>query len=251
MGYRSAYCSFTDVKRLLSVPDQKVNFSSSYRRLEWNTNNNGTIRLSGFLISDSYQGRERFEITFSDASNFTLMGSDRGYLGVGSIGLTFVSSDGAFTIVPSKWAGAAEIGDQVSWEAFSNMSNDNGILFMRDAMYRTNGILRPIYGNAENIPFYTEGVAIPHEVELANILMSACYIFRAAFAGVSFDEESPAEKWCSEAEKILESYTQESAGKDRAHWRSRKTLITEIGVSGVGEGVLDSTDIEDDKSYDR
>ncbi len=251
MTIRAAYCSLSDVKRLLSTQEKKVKFSSAYRRLEWNTNNNGTIRLTGFAISDSYQGQERFTIVFSDSSNFTLTGDEIGLLGDGDLNQTFISNDGSFTITSANWSGAAQADDEVSFETTSNLSDDAAILFMQDAMYRTNGHLRGTYGDTTNVTWYDDSVDIPHEVELANIMLSACYIFQAVFVGVNL-EESPVNYWCDEGEKILTNHV--AAIGDRKglpHWRSRTAHILETGIIGVESGIKDSTDVEDDTSYNR
>lgn len=252
MSIRAAYCDLSDVKRLLSTQEKKVKFSSAYRRLEWNTNNNGTIRLTGFAISESYQGQERFVIAFSDSTNFTLTGDEIGYLGDGNLNQTFVSNDSNFTITSANWSGAALTDDEVSFETTSNLSDDNAKLFMRDAMYNTNGHLRKTHGDATNVTWYSDdSLDIPQEIELANIMLSACYIFQSIFVGANL-EESPVSDWCDESEKVLSNYIVIiDDRKGLPHWRSRTAHVIETGITGVEAGVKDAEDIEDDISYKR
>ena len=252
MAIRTAYCSLSDVKRLLSTQEKKVKFSASYRRLEWNVNNSGTIRLASFTIDDSYQGQERFTMLFTDSTSFTFSGEELGYLGDGNLNQSFTTNDGSFTIAPADWIGAAVVDDEVYFETTSNLSDDNAILFMRDAMYRTNGFLRETFGDSTNVSWYAnDAIALPHEIELGNIMLSACYIFQSVFVGSNL-EESPIQSWCDDAEEMIKNYIKALVSRDGVpHWRTRPAHITETGIEGVESGVIGPTDYTDDESYNR
>lgn len=246
---RSAYCELEDVKRLLRATEQRVKFSDSYRSLLWNPNNDGNIRLTAFDVSPDYSGQQRFEITFSDSTNFTLIGDEIGYLGDGSRYSPFTSFHGWFTILPAYWTGVAQPDDKVSWEAMANISDTDALAFMRDAMWWTNGELREIYGDATNIDFFYDDVPIPYEVQLANHLKAACEIFNSVQVGAALDDESPVLRWCQEAAGLLENFVKDFKKVDgRPHWRARQPLITEFGVEGIEGGVIEGT--QDDENYE-
>lgn len=250
MGVRTAYCQLSDVKRLLSVHREKVRFSSSYRQLLYGQNNSGNGRLSGISIDDDYADNESFTITFSDSTNYTLVGTESGYLGDGSIGLTFVSNDGNFTITPSRWSGTPELDDTFLFETNSNISENDATLFLRDSMYFTNGLLREYYGDATNIPFYaSDAVTIPQEIELANILYTACMIMQTAFLGQEPDDAAPMSRFCEKAEALIKTFVFNNQDiKGLPKWRSRAHHIRATGIDGVeyGEisGSTDNTDYE-------
>jgi len=252
MAIRTAYCELSDVKRLLSAQEQKVKFSASYRRLEWNVNNTGTIRLTNFTIADSFQGQERYTMLFTDSTSFTFTGEEIGLLGDGNLTSTFTSNDGSFTIAPADWSGAAVTDDEVYFETTSNMSDDNAILFMRDAMFRTNGLLRETAGDSTNITFYADdSIALPHEIELGNIMLSACFIFQSVFVGANL-EESPIQNWCDDAIKMMETYIKSIVSRDGIpHWRSRPAHITVTGIDGIEKGEFGPLDHVDDDEYSR
>lgn len=252
MAIRAAYCNVSDVKRLLSAQEQKVKFSASYRRLEWNINNSGTIRLTNFTIADSYQGQERFTMVFTDSTSFTFTGEEIGFQGNGNLNSSFTSNDGSFTIVPADWTGAAQVDDEIYFETTSNLSDDNAILFMRDAMYRTNGLLRETFGDSTNVSFYMDdSITLPHEIELGNIMLSACFIFQSVFVGANL-EESPIQNWCDDAIKMMEDFIKALSSREGIpHWRTRPAHITTTGIAGVEQGKIEPTDYTDDEGYDR
>jgi len=250
MSNRTAYCSIVDVKRWLSQQQKKVRFSDAYRRLEWDTNNSGTIRLASFSVSPDYQGQERFEMIFSNSEVFTMMGDELGYMGDGTRTVTFQSNDEMFTIESGSWVGTAVTDDKVSFETAANISDTNGLAFMRDAMMFTNGKMRELYGDATNIPFYSDLVPIPHEIELANIMLASCYIFNSIFVGGEL-EASPVQKWCEQGENILDGFIEDARKMTPARWRSRPAHITETGIEGVESGVIGENDVADNESYSR
>lgn len=247
MGNRSSYTQLEDVKRLLRQQQKRIKFSSSYRRLEWNTGNQGTIRLIGLAIDNSYAGHERFEITFTDSTNFTLIGVEQGYLGDGSVLLSFVSNDGIFTIETSKWTGSAEAGDKVSWETDSNISDVDARGFMNDAFKYTNGMLEEFF-NDDEIPFYDEGQPVPSGIGLANLLLTGALIFEATFVGQDM-ERSPVQVWVERADKLIERYIESAKKGGRPHWRSKAVHVTDTGIEGVEDGLIQGS--SDDGRYQR
>jgi len=252
MGYRTAYCSLDEVRRLLSVQEQKIKFSEAYQRLEWNTSNKGNGRLTGFIISDDYQGHERMSVTFSDSTNFTMMGEKIGYLGDGSRLDPFTSLDGMFTIEADKWTGEPQVADEFSFTTISNVSNSNARLFMTDALDRINGKFRVVYGDSTNIPFYDESYALPGEIRVAGMMLSACSIFKAAFVGAS-QESMPVVDWCEEWEDIIDAFIEDllKSLKGAPGWRSKPAHIVDTGIEGVEEGLIGESDVTDNESYTR
>lgn len=251
MAWRTAYCTLANVKRYLSVQERKIKFSDQYQRLEWSSENQGNGRLSGVTISDAQQGHQRFTIAFSDATNFTFTGEDDGYLGDGSRGVDFTSNDGLFTIEASRWSGTIQANDEFYFEAVSNVSIDNAIAFMEDALLLTNGKMRPVYSDATNIPWYSTANPIPGEIILANQMLASCYIFKAAFVGAS-EESMPVVDWCKEGEGIIDDFVEDLLKTQSIpQWRSREAHVQETGIAGVEDGILDEDDTGDNESYSR
>jgi len=248
-----AYCTLAEVTRILRVAAKKVRTSEAYRDLGYNRDNGGTVRLTAVTFLDSYVGAERFEVTFSDATNYEVNGEDIGYLGEGQIDQDFSCS--YFSISTDQWSGTPVADDRVHFISCSNVSTDDATAFIAGVSKWVNNQLGVAYGDSSNIPWESDlSVSIPEALNYAASYRSAYEIFSSVFAGADLDE-SPVEKWNRIAEDTVERFIKwkEEEGVESApRWKSREIFFDELGVDGVGKGAMDVTsDTEDDESYDR
>lgn len=255
-----AYCTSASVKRLLRTATKKVKSSESYRDLSYNTGNSGTIRLGSISFLDSYVGDERFDITFSDATSFEIVGEDIGNLGTGTRNADF--SCDFFTIASSAWSGVAQADDVVYFISNSNISNDDITGFIQDASNYINNRLGVVFGDSTNIPWEADlNVSIPGGLQFAAIRLTAHDIFSSIIAGEDIDQESPVYEWYRRAEKAIDDFIawyQKEGFTGVARWRSRDVLFKDLGIDGydtqnyAGElDVSETGDITDDKQYKR
>jgi hypothetical protein len=244
------YCELSTVKRLLRSAgsrESRVRFSESYKDLGPDSSNSGTILLSGVSFLDEFDSHETFTFTFTSATNFIVAGDILGYIGSGSTSSLFTAS-GRFTVPAANWSGVAEIGDKVYITANSDISNDDGEGFIEDATKKINTHLERIFGSLDNVAFYSdETVDIPDAISFACSRFAAYEIFNSIFSSVN-DEKSPVEKLNILAEETLETYLQ-SHGRGPI-WQSRENLVNEIGVSGVGDGIIEIDNLTDPKNQE-
>ena len=243
------YCSLEDVKRLLrSVANResKIRFSEAYRELRANGDNLGTIALSGVTFEDSFAEHETYSFTFTDSTSFDVSGDVVGDLGSGNRFETFEAS-GKFSVPAANWSGSALTGDIYHITAASDISDDDGHKFIIDSTKRINARLERIYGTLDNVNFHdSTSVEIPDGVCFACSRYTAYDIFNSVFAGVSADDVSPVERWKKSAEETLDQYL---SGHGRGPiWRSRAAEIVEVGVTGVGEGIIEINALTDAKN---
>ena len=255
-----AYCTATQVKRLLRTATKKVKTSESYRDLSYNSDNSGSIRLGAVSFLDSYVGDERFDITFSDATSFEVVGETIGNLGTGTRNATF--SCAYFTIASSDWTGVAQANDIVYFISNSNISNDDVDGFIDDATNYINNRLGVVFGDSTNIPWEADlTIAIPGGLQFAAIRLTAYDIFSSILAGEDIDQESPVYEWLRRAEKAIDDFIlwyQKEGFTGTARWRSREVLFKDLGIDGLDtqnyDGELDVSqagDITDDQQYKR
>ena len=249
------YCTLDQVKRLLRTSGEreaKVRFSEAYRDLKADEDNTGTISLSGVTFKDSWSGHEDFTFTFTDSTSFDVVGNVVGALGSGTIQSSFTSS-GRFTVAASQWSGVANVGDKWYISSISDISNDDGDDFITDNTKRINAKLETAFGSLSNVNFYSSpSVSVPDAIEYACIRYTAYDIWNSVYSGqIPPGEESPVEMWKRDAKEILEDYI---AGRGVGpKWRSRDSLVTDLGVAGVGDGIIEIDDLTDaaNKDYKR
>lgn len=243
------YCSLDDVKRLLrsiSNKESRIRFSSAYRDLKADSNNTGTISLTGVSFYDSFAEHETYTFLFSDSTSFEVEGDVVGYLGSGTTVSEFRASS-RFHIPIQNWSGLAEDGDKVYLTSASDISNDDGNQFIADATRRINSKLERKYSSLANVSFYnSHNVPIPDSISFACIRYAAYDIFNSVFAGISSDDKSPVEVWKVDAEETLSEYIV-SHGRGPV-WRSRPLRVDEIGVPGINEGIIETNDLTDAKN---
>ena len=243
------YCSISDVKRLLrSIPgrESKVRFSSAYKGLLSDDGNNGDIALSGVTFNAGFSGHETFTFEFTDSTTFDISGDVLGNLGSGDRFTDSTSSDN-FLVPSANWSGAAQTGDKVYITADSDLSDDDGTGFIEDATRKINAELETRYGSLDNIAYYDDATeTIPDGVVFACIRYAAYEIFNSLYAGMAREGESPVEGWNKSASETLDKYL---AGKGLGpRWRSRALLVTELGVEGVGDGIIKIDELSDAKN---
>ncbi len=241
------YCSISDVKRLLrSIPgrESKVRFSSAYKGLLADGNNNGSIALSGVTFDDAFSGHETFTFEFIDSTSFDVTGDVLGSLGSGNRFAEFSYLE-MFSVPVANWSGAAQVGDKVYITSDSDLSNDDGTGFIEDATREINAELETRYGSLDNVPYYDdEDETIPDAVVFACMRYAAYEIFNSLYAGG--EGESLVENWNKSASKTLDKYL---AGKGMGpRWKSRVLLVTELGVKGVGDGIIKINELSDAKN---
>lgn len=246
------YCDLDQVKRVLrtgGTREAKVRFSEAYRDLRPDEDNRGNIVLNGVVFSDSWAGHEDFTFEFTDSTSFDVVGNVVGSLGNGTIQQSFVSAD-RFTVTVDNWEGVAEIGDKWYISSISDISNDDGDDFIVDNSKRINGKLEKVFGSLSSIDFYTTpSVPIPDAIEFACIRYTAYDIWNSIYSGqIPPGEESPVEMWKKAADDAVGNYTYGHGSGPR--WRSRNSLITELGVEGVGDGVIEIDNLTDSPNKD-
>jgi len=248
------YCEISDVKRLLrsvSNREAKVCFSGEYRDLKASSNNTGTIALSGVSFVDSFAKHETYIFEFTDSTSFDVTGEIVGNLGSGNRFSEFIA-EGKFSVPAANWSGAALAEDKYYITANSDVSEDDGHEFIVDATRRINSYLERTFGTLDNVSFYdSTSVELPQAIEFACIRFTAYDIFNSVYAGIAPEGESPVEKWNTSAKETLDEYV---LGHGRGPiWKSRASLITEIGVKGVGDGTIDIDELSDseNKEYER
>lgn len=251
-----SYSDLDTVKRLLrsigAMKESKVRFSEAYKDLKPDTANSGNISLSGVTFSSAWAGHENFTFSFTDATSFDVVGDIVGSIGSGTTQANFSSTD-RFTVSLSNWIGAAEIGDKWYIRANSDMSDDDGDAFISDASEYINSILSRKFDGISEIPFYSDvTVEVPGDVAFACARLAAYEIWNSVFAGlIPPGEDSPVEHWKKSAIEALDSYIAGHGSGPR--WKSRDSLITEVGVEGVGEGIIEISNLTDstNKTYNR
>jgi len=244
------YCDLDDVKRLLrsvGVRESKVRFSSAYKELKADSGNAGTIVLSGVTFESCFADHEMYTFTFTDSTSFSVVGDVVGSLGSGTVRAKFTSTD-RFSVPLANWSGSANAGDKWYITANSDVSDDDGDDFIDDVCGKINSSLEARYGSLASVPFIADlSVTIPDAIKYACIRLSAYEIFNSVFAGIG-EGDSPVAHWRDDAEKALNGYL-DSHGKGPI-WRSREIMITKIGITGVGEGVVDIDELTGDEAKD-
>lgn len=246
------YCDIDQVKRLLrtgGTREAKVRFSDAYRDLKPDEDNRGNITLSGLAFSDSWAGHEDFTFEFTDSTSFDVVGNVVGSLGDGTIQSSFISAD-RFTVSGNNWEGVAEIGDKWYISSISDISNDDGDDFIGDNCKRINAKLEKVFGSLSSMDFYTDpSVTVPDAVEFACIRYTAYDIWNSIYSGqIPPGEESPVEMWKKAADDAMSDYTYGHGSGPR--WKARDSLITELGVKGVGDGVIEIDSLTDPANKD-
>lgn len=249
------YCNIDQVKRLLrtgGTREAKVRFSDAYRDLKSDEDNQGEISLSGVDFSSAWAGHEDFTFEFTDSTTFDVVGNVVGSLGSGTVQLPFVSTD-RFTVSIDKWGGVAEVGDKWYISSISDISDDDGDEFITDNCKRINAMLERIFGSLSSIDFYSDpSIAIPDAVEFACIRYTAYDIWNSIYSGqIPPGEDSPVEIWKKAADDAMGNYTYGHGSGPR--WRARDSLITELGVKGVEDGIIEIDSLTDsaNKDYER
>ena len=235
------YCNLDQVKRLLragGTREAKVRFSDAYRDLKSDESNQGNITLSGVAFSDTWAGHEDFTFEFMDSTSFDVVGNVVGSLGNGTIQSNFVSAD-RFTVASVIWGNIAEVGDKWYISSISDISDDDGDSFIEDNSKRINAKLEKVFGSLSSVDFCASpSVAIPDAVEFACIRYTAYDIWNSIYSGqIPPGEDSPVEIWKNAADEAINNYTYGHGSGPR--WRSRDSLVTELGVEGVGDGTID------------
>lgn len=246
------YCDIDQVKRVLrtgGTREAKVRFSEAYRDLKPDEDNRGNIALSGLAFSDSWAGHEDFTFEFTDSTSFDVVGNVVGALGNGTIQASFISAD-RFTVTANNWEGVAEIGDKWYISSISDISNDDGDEFIGDNSKRINSKLEKTFGSLSSIDFYADSsVPIPDGVEFACIRYTAYDIWNSIYSGqIPPGETSPVEMWKIAADEAMNNYTYGHGSGPR--WRARDSLVTELGVEGVGDGVIEIDELTDPANKD-
>jgi len=234
------YCVLDDVKRVLrsvGSRESRIRFSEAYKDLKANGENSGTIFLSGVNFDSCYADHETFTFTFTDSTSFDVVGDVSGDIGSGTTKALF-SVTNKFTVPIAKWAGSADAGDEYYITANSDISDDDADGFIQDARKFINAELARIYGGLDNVSFIIDpSEEIPQPISYACIRYACYEIFSSVFAGSSIEEESPVKSWKNMADEAMEKYVSSRGSGPR--WRARDSLITDVGVPGVGEGELD------------
>jgi len=248
------YCEIEDVKRLLRSlrnRESKIRFSEAYRDLKANSNNSGSISLSGVSFKENYAGHETFTFEFSDSTSFSVIGDVIGALGNGTI-IEDLEIENYFTVPSENWSGLAEEGDKWYITSASDISNSDGHDFIVDATRRINARLERTYGTLSNVSFYdSTSVELPDAIEFSCIRYTAHDIFHSVYAGIMQEGETIVENWKNSAEDTLEQYL---LGHGRGPvWRSRASTIHEIGIEGVKGGIIEIDELTDpkNKQYER
>ena len=246
------YCDIDQVKRVLrtgGTREAKVRFSDAYRDLKPDEDNAGNVALSGVAFSDAWAGHEDFTFEFTDSTSFDVVGNVVGALGSGTIQASFVSAD-RLTVTTDKWSGVAEAGDKWYISSCSDISDDDGDEFISDNCKRINAHLEKVFGSLSSIDFYSDSsVSIPDAVEFACIRYTAYDIWNSIYSGqIPPGESSPVEMWKKAADDTMGNYTYGHGSGPR--WRSRDSLVTELGVKGVGDGVIEIDELSDPANKD-
>ncbi|MDQ1279587.1 MAG: hypothetical protein QG670_849, partial [Thermoproteota archaeon] len=213
--------------------------------------NAGTISLTGVSFFDSFADHETYTFEFTDSTSFSVSGDVVGSIGSGNILAVFVAA-GRFTVPIANWSGRAVSGDKWYITASSDMSDDDGHEFIVDATKKINAQLGRIYGLSSNISFYDSTDAeLPDAVSYSCVRYAAYDIFHSVYAGIMPEGGTLVENWKNSAEEILEEYIS-SHGRGPI-WKSRESLITELGVEGIGDGIIEIDELSDAKNtqYER
>lgn len=255
MSLIRTYCDLSEVKRLLRSVinrESRIRFSSAYRDLKADSNNSGTILLSGVTFNNSFSAHETFTFTFTDSTSFSVTGDVLGTIGSGNRFADFEASE-MFTVPSSNWSGAAITGDKVYITASSDISEEDGHQFVVDATRKINSKLERLYGTLSRVSFYdSTSVEVPDGIRFACSRYAAHFIFNSVFAQMSeAGQSSPVDRWRIEAEQTLDEYIS-SHGRGPI-WKSRDSLVTEMGMEGVGDGVIEIDELPDNKNkeYER
>ena len=245
------YCILDDVKRILRSAgsrESRIRFSESYKDLKAKSDNSGNIFLSGVNFESSFSDHETFTFTFTDSTSFDVVGDVSGDLGSGTIQNTFTATN-KFTVPSTKWTRIADTDDEYYITSNSDISDDDADGFIQDARKFINAELARIFGGLDNVSFISDPAEdIPQPISYACMRYASYEIFHSVFAGTSIDEASPVQKWKDMADEAMEKYKSSSGSGPR--WKARDSLITELGVPGVGEGEIDIKTITAAKNKD-
>ncbi len=245
-----AYCELSDVKRILrsqASRESRIRFSSVHKDLKAGTSNQGSMQLSGVNFLSSYAAHETFAFTFTDTTSFDVVGDVGGSVGSGT-SESLYTAPGKFTTSNIDWTGRAVADDVWYISANSDISDDDGDDFILDVSRLINTKLKKAYGDLPDFTGLSSTDTIPDAVVYASMRYAAYEIFNSIFAGSSIDEESPVGKWKTMADEALKDYV--TTGGDGPRWKARDSLIVEVGIEGVGEGVLDIGTIDTAKNKD-
>lgn len=264
----SKYVPFSDVDRILSTGEKRIGFSDSWKNLKAGRNT-GDIMLDALTIFPTYAGHQRFTITFSDATNFSVtVSKDRTIeptnIGSGIVGSDFTSTDETLFIPSSGWSGTAVANDTITFETDSAMSITDAMEFIREAEYFVDAILEA------NLPYQlTKDLyhrfnynSVPKAIRFATSRFAAFFIYTTIYNEQQFpgmpssihDITVPLLKrsedlstWPKQAMLALhkfiekyESFFDPESGEGRTtspRWWSSDTLFDGQGVYGVGEGL--------------
>jgi len=245
------YCTLDDVKRILRSAgsrESRIRFTDAYKDLKAKSDNTGTIFLSGVNFESSFADHETFTFTFTDSTSFDVIGDVAGDIGSGTIQSTFTATD-KFTVPTSKWTGLADTDDEYYITSNSDISDDDADGFIQDSRKFINAELARIFGDLDSVSFISDPAEnIPQPVSYACMRYASYEIFNSVFAGVSLDEETPVQKWKDMADEAMKKYVTSTGVGPR--WLARDSLITELGIPGVGEGEIDIKTITAAKNKD-
>jgi len=211
----------------------------------------GSIALGEVTFDNSFAGHETFTFGFTDSTSFSVEGNIVGNLGVGTTQAKFTSRN-RFSVITSNWSGIAQTGDEYYITASSDISDEDGEDFITDATRMMNAYLERKYGSLDDVDFYNDtSIVVPEAIQFACIRYAAFDIFNSIHAGISIEGESPVERWKIQAEETFSEYLS-GHGKGPV-WKSRASTITELGIEGVKDGVIDIDELSDakNKQYER
>lgn len=263
---RYDYTTLDNVKRIMrSVSgdpsvQKKIRFSDARSLPKKHSTNAGTGMLLDFTVAGSYVGIERWKITFTSTTAFTLYrGEDElATDGTGAIGSSFISGSKIITILPANWTGTMVSGDSFKFQTESNMSNADAEEFLSDAEDIVNSMLEEYMGST-NVPITG---TIPTKVATGTAYMAAFLIFSTIYS--STDQPSVPEfvnRWYRIGANLVAAYIETIPARLMRHamhvprFATREPLFDKVGipaVEGVGlamgddHGEVEATDI----SYD-
>ena len=233
------YCDLDSVKRLLRSAgprESRVRFSEAYKDLKADEDNAGSVGLTGVSFNSAYGGHEEYTFTFTDSTSFDVVSDVLGAVGSGERTSLFTISN-TFSVPVANWTGGSVANDKIYISSNSDMSDDDADGFIVDARRYINAQLETSFGDLDSVPFLSDSsLEIPEGIVYACMRYAAYEIWSAIFAGVEIDEASAVGKWKKMADSSVGQYV---SGKGTGpRWRARSSLITEVGVVGVGEGKI-------------
>ena len=271
-GYtpNATYCTFEMVQRILGNGEisKKIRFSDSYKNLQAFRNNQGTASLSAITIGPDYSGIERFRITFSDATNFSMEVWENDKIltrtvGTGTISTDFVSPDGSIYINSDDWSGVPVAGDYFEFSTNSHMSITDAVKFIQDAEVMCDVIIESEvnYLTPKDTAIRFDRDTVPKAVRLACARLAAFFIYTTvyneqAIPGIptnlnditeALRRDNDLSSWVKQARKYLDGWIRKytmffdpetgNANVTGPRWRNIQPFFEAAGVYGVGEGI--------------